>query len=78
MRTKVTLPTLQLSNLAQHQATRSQNEDAVVKKKMRSKAVERRLQVLALVLHLVRMLPKTSRLRQHPLRLGKRAKTMMR
>mmetsp|Transcript_1974 Transcript_1974/g.3340 ORF Transcript_1974/g.3340 Transcript_1974/m.3340 type:complete len:306 (+) Transcript_1974:2640-3557(+) len=78
MRTMVTMPTLVLLNLTQRLATLSRNEDAVVKKKMRIRVVERRLQVLALVSHLVRMLPKTRQLQQHPLRLGQPAKTMMR
>mmetsp|Transcript_10942 Transcript_10942/g.16373 ORF Transcript_10942/g.16373 Transcript_10942/m.16373 type:complete len:266 (-) Transcript_10942:524-1321(-) len=77
MKTKVTLPTPERLNLAQLQVTQSQNEDVVATKRMISKMVERRKQVLALDFHLVRLLPKTRQLRQHPLRLGQPAKKTM-
>mmetsp|Transcript_31698 Transcript_31698/g.47506 ORF Transcript_31698/g.47506 Transcript_31698/m.47506 type:complete len:267 (+) Transcript_31698:2088-2888(+) len=77
MKTKVTLPTLERLNLAQLQVNQSQNEDVVATKRMISKMVERRRQVLALDFHLVRLLPKTRQLRQHPLRLGQPAKKTM-
>mmetsp|Transcript_22018 Transcript_22018/g.34568 ORF Transcript_22018/g.34568 Transcript_22018/m.34568 type:complete len:236 (+) Transcript_22018:2703-3410(+) len=78
MKTKVTLPTLEHSNLVHPQATRSQKEDVVKTKRTGSKVAERRKQVLALGFRLVPMRQKTSQLQQHLLGLGRQPKKRMR